>query len=475
MFFSPRKDYFALNFSESKIRVLKLDDSGKKALACGEVEIAPGIIVEGHIKDKSRLLESIKNLLQKIKIKEKFVIIGLPEDQAFVRTLTLPDLPPEEINQAIRWQADSLLPLPFEKVCLDWRLISRINKKKLLLLVAVEKELVDRYVEVVSAFSLKPVAFEIRSLSLARLVKKAKQISLVVEIEDQEATLAIVQSPETLVLSSALKGDFLKNNDELLQLILQMISFYQKRHQVDKKPQIFVTGEKADQQIVSQISQKTNCQSFIFSPKLNGFDPQKALSFASTVALANKPVAAPINEETVNLLPPQIQRAYDQAAKRKRIISWLKTYSFFFLFFLLVFALCAFRLLKLSSNFSVEIAQREAIRASLEQKKFQLQAQKANQKSKMVLQLFSQRLELTKILSELSSAIPQGIVLSHLSFEEKNSTLILEGRASSRDLLLQFRKRLEEKECFSQAEIPLTSLEKKENFPFTLVLALRKK
>lgn len=472
--FNQSQDYFALNFSQNKIRVLKLNHSGKKVLSSGEIKIPSQVIVKGRVKDTVKLAKAIKTLLQKTNIKEKFVIVGLPEDQAFMRTLSLPSLPSEEISQAIQWRSDSLLPLPFEKVYLDWRLISQSKQEKQVLLVAISRDLIDGYVQVLSQLSLKPVAFEMRSLSLARLAKQVKEkMSLMIEIEEPETTLAIVQSPETLILSSTFKGEIPKS-EEFFQLILQMISFHQKRQKIDQPLKIFITGEKANQSLASKIASQTQSPTSLFLPQLANFDQPRSLSFSATIALAFKEVAAPIDEETINLLPPQIQGVYDRLASRQRKINWLKLYSLWLFFFLLISGFFLFKLAKLSSSLKEEIISRQSLKISDEQRQAQAQAKEINQKSQALSQLIQQRPKLTEILTDLSSSLPHGVTLTHLSFEEKKTALVLEGRAVTRDLLLSFKDELEEKDYFSKVEIPLSSLEKKDNFSFSLTAYLVK-
>lgn len=471
--FNQSRDYFALNFFESKIRLLQLDRSGKKILVSGEFPLPPQVITEGYLKNEEKALQSLRQILQKTKIKEKFVVVGLPEDQAFIRTVHLPNLPPPEINQALRWQADSLLPLPFEKVYLDWRLIKKTNHRKHLLLLAVSRQLIDGYINVLTRLSLKPIAFEVRSLSLARLVKDSQfPACLVIELDHEEATLAIVQSPQTLLMSSTFRGELASN--EFFQLIFQMKAFYQKEYQSDQELPILITGEKANSQLVSLISQKTNSQAKIYFPKLSNFPPSLALSFASSIALANQPVAAPISEQTINLLPPQIQGIYDQAAQKRKRVTWLRIYSFLFLFCLFILGFLFFKLSQLSRNLTTEIAASQKFPVTTEQRNAQTKAKEINQASAVVLKLASDRPQLAQIFPEIALLVDKDIILSHLSFDQKKNTLVLEGWSASRSRLLQFKEQLEgKKQFFSQVEIPLTSLEKKENFSFSLTVFLK--
>ena len=46
---------------------------------------------------------------------------------------------------------------------------------------------------------------------------------------------------------------------------------------------------------------------------------EKDLALATMVSLAQKDVAAPIDEKTINLIPPRIQGLYDQADKASEI------------------------------------------------------------------------------------------------------------------------------------------------------------
>src|SRR3989338_5876438 len=88
-------EIFGIDISDLSLKIIKLKKKrGSLALASfGEMEISPGIIEAGEIKDENALAETIKKALSAVKgkkISAKYLIASLPEEGAFLRVIQMP-------------------------------------------------------------------------------------------------------------------------------------------------------------------------------------------------------------------------------------------------------------------------------------------------------------------------------------------------------------------------------------------------
>lgn len=78
----------------------------------------------------------------------------------------------------------------------------------------------------------------------------------------------------------------------------------------------------------------------------------------------------------------------------------------------------------------------------------------SNQKLAKINDFYEQKYGLENILEKLIQAVPKEIYLTNLFYSKTSSQIILAGFSPSRDLLVQFKKNLEQKEEFRAIYFP---------------------
>lgn len=176
---SLEPEAFGLDISDLSLRIAKLKKRGKffSLVSWGEAKIKPGIIEHGEIKNEDVLSEIIKQALVKIKgerIKTKYLIASLPEKKAFLQVIEMPKMKEEELKTSVPFEAENYIPLPIEKVYLDFQIVPYSNQTDHLdvLIAALPRKTVDPYVSCLRKTGLIPVALEVESQSIARAVVK---------------------------------------------------------------------------------------------------------------------------------------------------------------------------------------------------------------------------------------------------------------------------------------------------------------
>lgn len=158
---------------EKKSRGLCVKKFGKKIIERGAVE-------GGEIKNPDKLIETL-SLLKK-EVGNKYVVVSLPEEKAFVKTVTLPFMPVQKIKSALELQMEELVPFSPKEIVFDFEVISSSpgGETKVFLNVFPEK-ISASYAEVFEQAGLSPVVFELENQSVFRcLVPRGEQKTIMI-------------------------------------------------------------------------------------------------------------------------------------------------------------------------------------------------------------------------------------------------------------------------------------------------------
>lgn len=137
----------------------------------------------------------LKNLFAAAKIKEREAIISLPVFSTFFTVVEFPMMPLEEIPGAVKFQAHQYIPVPLSEVVLDWQIIEEevpARNKIKILLVAVPKDIIEKYAKLSQEIEINLKALEIESFALTRALIKENDPSLILDIGGGTSSLTIV-------------------------------------------------------------------------------------------------------------------------------------------------------------------------------------------------------------------------------------------------------------------------------------------
>jgi type IV pilus assembly protein PilM len=174
-FLTLKPKAFGLDISDLSLKITQLKKSRNffDLASFSEVEIKPGTIKGGEIKDEKALIQILKKALASAKgekLKTKYVVASLPEEKAFLQVIQMPKMKEEELKSAVVYEAENYIPLPIEEVYLDSQIVPPAHNHLDhfdVLITALPKKTVDPYLSSLKKAGLKPVAFEIESQAIA--------------------------------------------------------------------------------------------------------------------------------------------------------------------------------------------------------------------------------------------------------------------------------------------------------------------
>lgn len=162
----------ALDIGSSAVKAVQLRRVGRayELDKFGYAEIYPTLDAKMSATDRrTARLEAARQALADGDISAKFVISAVSGESIIVRYIQLPEMPENELEGAIRWEAEDYIPFPLDEVNLDWAVLGRSaaggQTKIDVLLVAVKKELVADHVALLKQLDLQPAVIDVNSFA----------------------------------------------------------------------------------------------------------------------------------------------------------------------------------------------------------------------------------------------------------------------------------------------------------------------
>lgn len=122
---------------------------------------------------ESEAAELLKEIVRNMKPGTRDVVASLPSFAAFITVLDLPEMQPNEMAEAIKFQARQFVPLPMSEVANDWIKVREYTdnqgyKHNQTLLISVPNEQIRKYQKMFQFAGLNLRALEVESFSLVR-------------------------------------------------------------------------------------------------------------------------------------------------------------------------------------------------------------------------------------------------------------------------------------------------------------------
>ena len=199
---SFKKTAFGLDISDLSLKIAKLKkkENSLSLVSFGESSLRKGIIEGGEIKDAIALGEAIKKIISQVKgekINKKEAILCLPEEKSFLDIIQIPPIREEEMESAVKFEAENHIPLNFDEVYFDFKKITPAIKNlkyQEVLIAACPKDIVDPYLQAARAGGVKIAGLEPECLSVARALvknKKTEKPLLIIDFGDTRSTFII--------------------------------------------------------------------------------------------------------------------------------------------------------------------------------------------------------------------------------------------------------------------------------------------
>ncbi len=207
----PSKYPLGIDISDLSLKLAQLQSRRHKITlqTLSKVAVPEGYIAAGIIKNKTGVIELLKNLTRETilgKATSKEVVACLPETKTFIKLLTL-SRGEESVPNVIKSEIEKNIPYELSEVNYDWQVIDKNRREQKILVGVIPKIIADGYAEVLEAADLFPVALEIEAAAIVRsvlpLTYRSPKTALIVDIGATRSSL-IAYAGNTILFTVSL-------------------------------------------------------------------------------------------------------------------------------------------------------------------------------------------------------------------------------------------------------------------------------
>ncbi|MFH0926272.1 MAG: pilus assembly protein PilM [bacterium] len=168
-----------IEINDSYVAIAQIKNKGtpKKLIKIGVKEITS--------QDEKKKGEEITNKLRDLIIEQKIdskknIILTIPQSNIYIRELLIPVVTENELEKAVKWQAEKYIDFPIEEAICDYQILGKESNIKIpnqfkttqmsVILIAVKKSVIKSYTEIFKAAGIIPRIIDIPSFALLRAI-----------------------------------------------------------------------------------------------------------------------------------------------------------------------------------------------------------------------------------------------------------------------------------------------------------------
>ncbi len=216
MIFGKKDHLVGLDIGSSSIKVaeIKVTGNGFVLNKFGMAKIAPGTIVEGRVVKLDELANDIKTLFKYQKISEKNVAISTGGHSVVIKTISTLKKPEKEFHEIILSEAEQYIPYNIDDVNIDYQVLEQSKffpDQVNVLLVAVKKDLVAEYIDLIHLAGLNLKIIDVDTFALQNAYEilsyeNLEKTTLLVDVGASKTSLNILKDSVPLMIMDNLSG-----------------------------------------------------------------------------------------------------------------------------------------------------------------------------------------------------------------------------------------------------------------------------
>ncbi len=199
------KRVVGLDIGSSAVRAveLSLGSSRPALLAFGQVSLPRGAVVDGEVAETKAVSDAIRRLWKQGRFRQTRVHVSIAGLRAITRELDMPAVRSDEMDNAVRFQSNELIPFPPEQTVLSSQILEDFTgpngePMRRVLVAAAHQELLTKVVSAILNAGLFPINIDLASSALIRAVVGANYRPL--EVPDTPEAVVSIGAGITIVV-----------------------------------------------------------------------------------------------------------------------------------------------------------------------------------------------------------------------------------------------------------------------------------
>ncbi len=172
------KSLVGLDIETGSIAATEVRVNGStEVIGGGVMPLGSGVFREGEVADPDALGQAIKELFARERLPRE-VRVGIANQRVAVRSMRLPAIDNrDELETAIRFQAQDHIPMPLDQAVLDWQVIGHTtdengDRKVDVVAVAARRDMIAQVLKAVSVAGLRPIGIDHSAFGMIRALAR---------------------------------------------------------------------------------------------------------------------------------------------------------------------------------------------------------------------------------------------------------------------------------------------------------------
>lgn len=212
----PKKEKFlVLDIGTDTIKFIvgRYDDEVVTVYQCFTETTPSECFQDEKIVELQKLADIIKEALAKHNVKEKATIITIENSKILKREIILPMVGQNELKEMVRYEIGEYLPIELGNYVTQFKLVEKVYEneveKQKVLVSMLSKEFAEDYLELLHLAQLKPIALDIHSNAISKILYPD---SIINGSRIHDKTIAIIDLGHTFINITILEKGIYKFN-----------------------------------------------------------------------------------------------------------------------------------------------------------------------------------------------------------------------------------------------------------------------
>ncbi|MGC8968488.1 MAG: type IV pilus assembly protein PilM [Thermus sp.] len=208
--FRPRVEALGLEVGTHALKLVELRGFPPTLTALATRPLPPGTLAEGVVKEPQALSQEIRELLAEARTRKRYVVSAVPNPGVILRTLQVPRMPPKEMEEAVRWEAERYIPFPIDEVVLDYAPLDPLaevaeGEQVEVMVAAARQEAVASLIEALRGAGLIPVVLDVKPFAglypLEETLRgEPDRVAVAIEIGAESTSLLLLKGDRPLAV-----------------------------------------------------------------------------------------------------------------------------------------------------------------------------------------------------------------------------------------------------------------------------------
>ena len=178
--FRKEGGFVALDIGSSSIKLVEAagEKAGYRLVNVGILPLPPTAVQNNMVAEKDVVVKTIQSLIQANGVKSTQVVSAVPGRAVIIKKVQLPAQEQAELEANVEFEATNVIPESLENVNLDYQVLNYVDdgSRMEVLLVAVKKEIINSYTQVIQEAGLTPAIMDVDYFAMENMYEASYEV-----------------------------------------------------------------------------------------------------------------------------------------------------------------------------------------------------------------------------------------------------------------------------------------------------------